>query len=118
MQTASAHAVPGTSSDTIDTLTDLLDGPILAGPLLRRVEPTRLVLWLAAIRPLDLRLALYPSAEAPRSLCLADEVECLPLGRYAHVHLIDVRLDAPLPRDTLIGYDLRIATADGERGIA
>ena len=66
---------------------------VLAGPMLRRLEAGRLVLWLVASEPLQLRLALQPEEEAPVSLAL--EGECcrqLRVGTSAWLHLIDLHL--------------------------
>ncbi|MFW3899168.1 alkaline phosphatase D family protein [Pseudomonas bharatica] len=80
---------------------------VLAGPLLRRLEDRRVVLWLVASRPLQAELHL----DTPEPLRLPlDETRCqiLPVGRHAFVHLIDVQLDIPLPCDKRIGYDLLV----------
>lgn len=82
---------------------------LLAGPLLRRLEARRLVLWLVASRPLSLTLELdWPDGSLRQTL---DAQACrqLPLGRSAWLHLIDVSLPEELPADTLIDYDLRSA---------
>ena len=97
--------------------------PVLAGPVLRRLEPGRLVLWLVGSAPLDLTLVLAPKlaeAGAPRRLPLdARSCRVIPIGRHACVHLIDVALPEPLPQDTVIEYDLLVAQGDGnETGIA
>jgi hypothetical protein len=92
---------------------------VLAGPVLRRAEPGRLVLWLAASRPL--RLALQLDAGGQRqTLQLGDEhCQQLPIGQHAVLHLIDVTLDEPLPVGCLIDYDLRLLDEEGgEQGIA
>ncbi|WP_136067918.1 metallophosphoesterase family protein [Modicisalibacter radicis] len=88
---------------------------VLAGPLLRRLEPCRVVLWLVASHTLELTLKLYPPDDRPIEIVL-DTTNCqrLNVGRHAVIHLIDVHLEAPLPGDTLIGYDLRIANPRGE----
>ncbi|RON42929.1 alkaline phosphatase D family protein [Pseudomonas frederiksbergensis] len=82
--------------------------PVLVGPLLRRLEPTRLVLWLVGSRPLSLTLRLQNMSD----ICL-DATTCtiIPAGTHAFVHLIDVPLDTALPWDTLIEYDLLIDDA-------
>ncbi|MBQ5946891.1 alkaline phosphatase D family protein [Massilia sp. ST3] len=93
---------------------------MLAGPILRRLEPDRLVLWLVGSAPLDLTLVLAPRAGAPRRLLL-DGRRCrvIRVGRHACVHLIDVALAEPLPQDTIIEYDLLVTQGDGkEAGIA
>ena len=112
MQTAPLSA--GNDMASHDTLPD-----VLAGPLLRRIEPGRMALWLVASRQLSFSLALYPDNESARHLALAGHCECVPLGAHAYVHLIDVELASPLPSDVLIGYDLLIRDTQGnESGIA
>ncbi|WP_163647612.1 alkaline phosphatase family protein [Modicisalibacter sp. 'Wilcox'] len=92
---------------------------VLAGPLLRRVEPTNLALWLVASRPLDLQLTLTPGDGESRRLPLDDACRRLRVGRHAWVHLIHVTLEDALPEDVPIGYDLHIPAGDGEsHGIA
>ncbi|MEH6434403.1 alkaline phosphatase family protein [Massilia sp. DD77] len=93
---------------------------MLAGPILRRLEPGRLVLWLVGSAPLDLRLELAPVAGAPRRLPLdAGSCRVIRIGRHACLHLIDVALPEPLPQDTIIEYDLLVKQDDGqETGIA
>lgn len=93
---------------------------MLAGPILRRLEPGRLVLWLVGSAPLDLTLVLAPRAGAPRRLALdAGSCRVMRVGRHACVHLIDVVLPEPLPHDTIVEYDLLLAQGDGtEAGIA
>lgn len=84
---------------------------VLAGPLLRRLEPQRLVMWLVGSRPLTLTLRL------PESDHLLNEQQCqvVAVGRHAFIHLIDLPLDEALPCDVAIAYDLLI---DGQQGIA
>ena len=92
---------------------------VLAGPLLRRLEGGRLVIWLVASEALTLRLALHPEGEAARSLGLTDETcRQLRIGTSAWLHLIDVPLDVSLPVDQLIEYDLLIQHDGAEQGIA
>ena len=83
--------------------------PVLVGPLLRRLEPTRLVLWLVGSRALPLTLRL----QGVDISLDAGQRTVIPVGTHAFIHLIDVPLDAALPCDTLIEYDLLITDADG-----
>jgi hypothetical protein len=82
--------------------------PVLVGPLLRRLEPTRLVMWLVGSRALSLTLRLQD-----RDAIHLDASQCtvIAVGTQAFVHLIDVSLDTALPCDTLIEYDLLIDDA-------
>lgn len=92
---------------------------VLAGPLLRRLQADRLVLWLVASEPLSLRLVLQPDGEPARSLTLDGEVcRRLRVGTSAWLHLIELSLDAPLPVDRLIEYDLLILRDGVEQAVA
>ena len=85
---------------------------VLAGPLLRRLEPGRLVLWLVGSRALALTLRLQFSQD--QHPCVLDieldatRCQVIPVGRAAFIHLIDVPLATPLPQDVPISYDLLI----------
>ncbi|WP_456024400.1 alkaline phosphatase D family protein [Pseudomonas protegens] len=83
---------------------------VLAGPLLRRLEPTRVVMWLVGTRPLALTLRLQGVGDIPLD---AEKCTVIPVGRHAFVHLIDVSLDNALPCDTRIDYDLLIDNTSG-----
>ncbi|MCI0510136.1 MULTISPECIES: alkaline phosphatase D family protein [Chromohalobacter] len=90
---------------------------VLAGPILRRALPNRLVIWLVGSRSLDLTLTLHvDDAQVPNQRFTLDSSLCrrLPVGERAWLHLIDVPLATPLPHDRPIGYDLRVA--DGGDG--
>ncbi|WP_330210663.1 alkaline phosphatase D family protein [Pseudomonas sp. AM4(2022)] len=82
---------------------------VITGPLLRRLEPQRLVIWLVGSRalPLCLRLQL-PSGEALDIPLDATHCQVVPVGRHAFIHLIDIALGDALPQDEIIGYDLLI----------
>lgn len=92
---------------------------VLAGPILRRQQPQRLVLWLVGTRALQLTLRLFaqPGACALEYRLSPSQCQTLPIGRHAVVHLLDIALDQPLPCDTRIAYDL-IINDDPETGIA
>ncbi|MDR0281522.1 MAG: alkaline phosphatase family protein [Paucimonas sp.] len=80
---------------------------VLAGPLLRRVEATRIVFWLVATRPLVPELHLHCPASEPLVLTLeGPRCRILPVGRNAFMHLMDIQLETLLPCDERIGYDL------------
>ena len=82
---------------------------VIAGPLLRRLEPQRLVIWLVGSRALPLSLMLQlPSGEALDIPLDATHCQVVPVGRHAFIHLIDIALSHALPQDEIIGYDLLI----------
>ncbi|WP_449433985.1 alkaline phosphatase D family protein [Pseudomonas putida] len=82
---------------------------ILAGPILRRLEPRRLAIWLVGTQHLQLEFLLDCPGVGVRLDCQA-----MAVGEHAFVHLLDIHFDRPLPCNTLIEYDVRI---DGQ-GIA
>jgi hypothetical protein len=88
---------------------------VLAGPLLRRMEPQRLVLWLVASRPLLLSVQLN-HGEAADPLCYpllqGENCQVVQVGDHAYIHLIDLALEAALPCDVQIDYDLLIEQPD------
>lgn len=79
--------------------------PVLVGPLLRRLEPTRLVLWLVGSQALSLTLRVQGVGDIRLD---AGQCTVISVGTHAFVHLIDVPLDTALPWDTVINYDLLI----------
>ena len=84
---------------------------VLAGPLLRRLEPRRLVLWLVGSRALPLSLKLHCADQCLDMPLGQDRCQVVPVGRQAYIHLIDVRLDEALPQDIVIHYDLLVDDA-------
>jgi len=93
---------------------------VLAGPLLRRLEPGLVTFWLVGSRPLELSLILESPAGGLQKFVSLDELSCqrLPIGEHAVLHLIHLMPDPPLPTDCLIEYDLRIHDGAVEQGIA
>jgi hypothetical protein len=94
---------------------------VLAGPLLRRAEPGRVLLWLATSRPVTVHgeiIGLQPrrGGEGPRRLGRGG-ARRVRLGPRLFVHLISVLPDPAIgtfPTDELLGYDLVLAgDADG-----
>ncbi|MBN2978594.1 alkaline phosphatase D family protein [Pseudomonas lactucae] len=86
-----------------DTLPD-----VIAGPLLRRLEPRRLVLWLVGSRPLAMTLRLLVAGQCVNIPLGEDHCQVIPVGRQAFIHLIDVPLSEALPLDVIIDYDLLV----------
>lgn len=80
--------------------------PFLAGPLLRRTEASRLLLWLVTTTAEVPVPRLWQGAV---ELGAQAEVRCLRLGEHAYLQLIDVRPAVVLPVDAFIQYDVRLA---------
>ncbi|WP_404472768.1 alkaline phosphatase D family protein [Vreelandella venusta] len=87
---------------------------VLVGPLLRRLSPSRLTLWLVATRPLTMQLVLYPKQENQQAHALDNAHQCLAIGQHAYLYFIDLNLPAALPTDERIAYDLQVQSAQGE----
>lgn len=88
-----------------------IDAPlplVLAGPVLRRLEPQRLAIWLVATQPLRPEFVLDCPSITTNLHC-----EVVPIGTHAFVHLLDIRFDQPLPCNLAIGYDLLLGDAQG-----
>ncbi len=81
---------------------------VLAGPMLRRLEPKRLVLWLVGSRELTMTLRLHVAQQTRDITLEPHQCQIVPVGRQAFIHLIDVHLNDVLPQDEIIGYDLLI----------
>ncbi|WAB99700.1 alkaline phosphatase D family protein [Pseudomonas putida] len=79
---------------------------VLAGPVLRRLEPKRLAIWLVGSQPLQLAFSLDGAAKV--------DCQVVPIGEHAFIHLLDIDFAQPLPCNVELEYDLLI---DGQ-GIA
>lgn len=87
---------------------------VLVGPMLRRLSPSRLILWLVATRPLTMQLVLYPEQERQQTHALDNAHQCLAIGQHAYLYFIDLSLPSALPTDERIAYDLQVQDAQGE----
>ncbi|BBH47208.1 alkaline phosphatase D family protein [Pseudomonas sp. KU43P] len=73
---------------------------VLAGPILRRLEPQRLAIWLVGTQPLQPEFVM----DAPAKV----DCQVIPIGQHAFIHLLDIRFSQPLPGDVALEYDLLI----------
>lgn len=81
---------------------------VLAGPMLRRLESQRLVMWLMGSRELALTLKLQVAGQTLAFPLAQAQCQVVPVGRHAFIHLIDLPLADALPQDVMIGYDLLV----------
>ena len=99
---------------------------ILAGPILRRVESTRVIIWLATSQPVELKGHLFKIEKkdrVPTNSSLIKEtayngytyekLDCQPnmtsaqLGENLYIYLLEfLSEDTPFPLNTFIGYNL------------
>ena len=90
---------------------------VLAGPILRRLTPARLTIWLALRTPARIRLSLDAGDGPPRRHTLEPgKAGCRHLAAGARLHylLLDLALDPALPTGGWIGYDLALQPLDGD----
>ena len=86
---------------------------ILAGPLLRRVERSRITLWFASRSAVKTRLLLHlptdgsDTAHDVLSLSTHEHTTAIQVGRSCFIQLINLPLAHPLPVDQHIAYDLQ-----------
>lgn len=88
---------------------------VLAGPILRRLTPTRLAIWLAVRAPADVELELFPSDQEKHLIaleCGTEAARLISAGRNLHYLLIDCSLDRALPENVWIGYRLSLRFSD------
>lgn len=84
---------------------------VLAGPILRRLQPDRLTFWLVTTEAVAIDLTLYPFQQAPVALN-ARKIQAghcaLQAGSRLFFHLLDLPLAEALPQACPVGYDLRL----------
>ena len=90
----------------------------LTGPVLRRLSPERVLVWLVTSRPLALSMRLQLPCGAQVATAPGECAQVLPIGRYAFVHLLDLRPASALPVDQVLSYDLHWYDDDGEQSLA
>ena len=95
---------------------------LLAGPILRRLEPSRLSLWFAFSRACDLRLTIeYPDANAwthTFNKNAGEGYELLQAGEHLFFGWLDVELETPLPSETRIPYAVELEVGNNWQDIA
>lgn len=88
-----------------------------AGPILRRVEPARFVLWLALSECYPIQLSLRTDDGYRHAVDLSPgnaQYRATKAGERLHYALLDVALtDNPLPHDRWVHYDIALKQPDG-----
>ncbi|WP_298962250.1 alkaline phosphatase family protein [uncultured Roseibium sp.] len=88
---------------------------VLAGPILRKVTPDSVAIWLAVRASARVKLELQAEAEKAMEFILTpgtEELSCICAGERLHYLLIDVPIDTPLPAETWISYRLSLELED------
>jgi hypothetical protein len=95
---------------------------VLAGPILRRVEPTKACIWLATSAPVRARALIFEhdqdGSAAPRPIG-AGESESVQLGPRLFVHLLVAGPEEDtFPIDRLLEYDVEVVEEQTGRAFA
>ncbi|WP_066253702.1 hypothetical protein [Neobacillus drentensis] len=88
---------------------------ILSGPILRRVEPTRIYIWIATSKPYQINAELYKIDNISgdqdyhyHTLETVNELTTIKLGKQLYINLVKVTpMNGTFPLDTLLGYNLQ-----------
>ena len=95
---------------------------VLAGPILRRVEPRAVAVWVALSRPATVALSLWEglrqSGTAARAIAVAAPVSALRVGERLYIALAVVRIASPavpLQPGVNYAYDLALKRVDETR---
>lgn len=98
----------------VDALPDLI-----AGPIVRRLQPQQMVLWFVSSRALDVSLTLFMRDGHIRSFPLGDtNMDVIRVGERAFVHLVNLELEQALPVGERFEYDLIVTDEEGARGLS
>lgn len=86
--------------------------PVLAGPVLRRVQARRIAWWLACSHaPAALRVTLLPDGGEPTTH--TPTVHTLRAGEHLIILLVELELDTDLAPGVWTGYRFELADTDG-----
>lgn len=90
---------------------------IISGPIIRRLQPEQMTLWLVTSEPLEASFVLYRAGKALFECECAKIASSVKVGTKAYIHLIHYKPEEPLPTDTWLEYDLIFNHEDGERNL-
>lgn len=90
---------------------------IIAGPILRRLSTTQLVLWWVSPQPCRGKLQCFIDGTSVLEVPLdSQSVNEFRIGAKAVIHLLDINIDLPI--DTYIEYDIIIDSENGVQTLA
>src|SRR5215213_3562694 len=86
---------------------------LLCGPMLRRVEPTSVSVFVALKHPRKVKLSIFPAETSTMALG-EQQVDTRELGKYLHVCLVTVRFPefSPLQPGMNYQYDVTFSALD------
>lgn len=92
---------------------------VLAGPIIRHTSAEKLVVWLVTSTEQPIKLQCYQD-----STCLAEanfpykHAGHVQIGTRAHLHLLELNPNEPLPKDDWLSYDIGIGEPGNEQWLA
>lgn len=99
-----------------NTLTDL--PYIIAGPIIRRLLPEQMVLWLVTREPLNASLAVHYAEDQVISIPCDEITQTVAVGESAYINLITFNAETPLPENSWLSYDLHCVVEGEERNLS
>lgn len=91
---------------------DVHERLVLAGPILRRVEPERVHIWVATSRSTDVTARIFDITDG-RAEIGGGTAESIELGPHLYIHLLTaIPTGSAFPSDRLLGYDLTFGNDD------
>src|SRR5919202_6110080 len=104
---------------------------ILSGPILRRVEPERVCIWLATSKPATIKAHIYRLSDLQNnddSVIGTGTTKTLRLGQMLHVALViafpvnnnknnGMKKTNRFPADEILGYDVEVFLDNDSRGM-
>ena len=82
---------------------------LLAGPILRRCTPQKVVFWLTTSTPFSGLFHAAIGDKKPLSAVDKSHINqiCWPVGNYCYIYIIQWLPDTPLPENTIIKYNFK-----------
>ncbi|MAY43295.1 MAG: hypothetical protein CMI05_13410 [Oceanospirillaceae bacterium] len=98
-----------------NTVTDL--PYIIAGPMIRRLLPEQMVLWLVTREPLNASLTVHYTEDQVISIPCDEITQTVAVGESAYINLITFNAETPLPENSWLSYDLHCVVEGEERNL-
>ncbi|WP_348703461.1 alkaline phosphatase D family protein [uncultured Neptuniibacter sp.] len=98
-----------------NTVTDL--PYIIAGPMIRRLLPEQMVLWLVTREPLNASLTVHYMEDQVISIPCDEITQTVAVGESAYINLITFNAETPLPENSWLSYDLHCVVEGEERNL-
>ncbi|TCO69660.1 alkaline phosphatase D family protein [Chromatocurvus halotolerans] len=108
----------GLTDDAVEQpIADRALPPVLAGPIIRRATADSLVLWLVTSDLTEFQLRIAQNGKLVERRLRDEEVQVMPVGIRAFLHLIHIQFDGLVSQGVLTGYDLGMASGAEEGSV-